>query len=147
MRDKRFVAEHRGGTLTKEQHHQLMIWAIACVRHVLPLAVVEADQRLFNALNIAKAWTRGAASVGDARTAALDAIAVAKAHSDPAYVFVARAVGHAVATAHMADHALRAAQYAIKAVRCTGNSVESAQQWQEEQLPFQIKQLLLPGVE
>lgn len=37
MRDRRFVAMHRGGPLKKEQHIQLMKRAIQCSEHVLDL--------------------------------------------------------------------------------------------------------------
>ncbi|MFW9941516.1 MAG: putative immunity protein, partial [Candidatus Thorarchaeota archaeon] len=54
MRDKRFVAEHRGGSLKKEQHQQLMQWGCNCAEHVLSLYGKEIDKRLKNALSIAK---------------------------------------------------------------------------------------------
>ena len=56
---------------------------------------------------------------------------------------VARAVGQMVATAHMADHSLGAAWYALKAVKATGGSVEDERGWQNEQLPLEIRELVL----
>jgi N-acetyl-anhydromuramyl-L-alanine amidase AmpD len=88
-------------------------------------------------------WAQGNASVGDAMKGSLSAHAVAKASSDPTAIAVARSVGQAVATAHMADHALGAAWYALKAVNHTGISVEAERQWQNEQLPHEIKDLVL----
>jgi hypothetical protein len=38
-------------------------------------------------------------------------------------IAVARSVGHAVATAHIADHSLGAAWYALKAVKSAGKSI------------------------
>ena len=111
MRDKRFVAEHRGGPLKKEQHYQLIKWACDCAEHVLHLFGEKIDERLINALCVAKEWKQGNASVGDARKASLDAIATANKSSNPTAIAVARSVGHAVATAHMADHSLGAALY------------------------------------
>lgn len=35
MRDKRFIRDHRGGPLKKEQHHQLIKWACDCSENVL----------------------------------------------------------------------------------------------------------------
>lgn len=63
MRDKRFIAVHRSGPLTKEQHYQLMKWACDCVEHVLNLFGNLIYQRLMNALRTAKAWKKGNASV------------------------------------------------------------------------------------
>ena len=143
MRDKRFIAEHRGGPLAREHHHQLLQWACDCSRHVLPLFGGKIDKRLTVAMDIAKKWKLGNASVGDARKASLGAIAAADESSDPAAIAVARSVGHAVATAHMADHSLGAAWYALRAVKSAGRSVEAERRWQDEQLPPGIRELVL----
>jgi hypothetical protein len=143
MRDKQFIAEHRGGPLKKEQHYQLIKWACDCAEHVLHLFGEKIDERLINALNVAIEWKQGNASVGDARKAALGAHMVARESSNPMTIAVARSVGHAVATAHMADHSLGAAWYALKAVKYSGKSVEAERKWQDEQLPSEIKELVL----
>jgi hypothetical protein len=142
MRDKRFVAEHRGGPLTKNHHKQLVLWACACVENVLPF-IAKVDERLTYAINIAKEWTTDNASVGDARNASFEAIAVANESTDPIEIAVARSVGHAVATAHMADHSLRAAEYALKAVKLAGKSIDSERKWQDRNLPLDILDLVL----
>jgi len=142
MRDKEFRAEHRGGYLKKEQHKQLIKWACICVEHVLSLSGEKSDERLNIALQVAKAWTKGEASVGDARNASLGAIALANESSDTVSIAIARAAGHAVATAHMADHSLGAALYALKAVKNADKLVEEERKWQIEQLPSEIKELV-----
>ena len=143
MRDKRFIAEHRGGHLKIEEHRLLMTWGYTCVEHILPLLGDEIDERLTKALIIAKEWERGNASVGDARKASMDCIVVANELSDPVAIAVARAVGHAVATAHMADHSPISAWYALKAVIATGKPAESERKWQDEQLQPEIRELVL----
>lgn len=143
MRDKRFIAQHRGGPLKKEQHYQLIQWACDCSEHVLSLFGNPIDDRLTNALHVAKKWKRGDASVGDARKASVEAHKVARESSNLTAVAVARSVGHAVATAHMADHSLGAAWYALKAVKSTGGSIDKERKWQDEQLPFRIRELVL----
>ena len=143
MRDKRFIAEHRGGPLTKEQHYQLIQWACDCAEHVFHLFGENIDERLKNALHVVKEWKQGTASVGDAQKAAVDAHAVAHEASNPMAIAVARSVGHAIATAHMADHSLGAAWYALKAVKNAGKSVDAERKWQDEQLPSEIKILVL----
>ena len=143
MRDKRFIAEHRGGPLKKEQHYLLMTWACDCSEHVLPLFGGQIDERLRNALIVAKEWKQGKASVGDARNASVVAHAVARESSNLIAVAVARSVGQAVATAHMADHSLGAAWYALKAVKNAGKSIEAERKWQDEQLPLEIRELVL----
>lgn len=143
MRDKRFVAEHRGGPLTKDQHNQLIIWACKCVENVLPLITNKVDERLINAIKIAKEWTNDNASVGDARNASLSAIAVANELTNPIEIAVARAAGHAVATAHMADHSLRAAEYALKAIKLAKKSIEIERKFQDKNLSPHISELVL----
>jgi hypothetical protein len=143
MRDKRFIAEHRGGPLKTEQHCQLMIWACKCAKHVMSFLSEDIDDRLTNALVVGKAWIRGEASVGEARKASVAAHDFARDFSDPVIIAVARSVGHAVATAHMADHSLGSAWYALKAVKNAGKSVNAERQWQDEQLPLEIRKMVI----
>ena len=143
MRDKRFIAEHRGGPLNKEQHIQLIKWACDCAEHVLPLIGESLDVRLKNALLIANQWAKGKATVGEARNASLGAISVANELSNPTSIAVARSVGHAVATAHLADHSLGAAVYALKAVKSAIKSIDAERKWQNDQLPSKIRELVL----
>ena len=143
MRDKRFIAEHRGGPLKKEQHYQVITWACDCAENVLHLSGEIPDERLKNALHVANEWKLGNASVGDAMKASVAAHVVARESSHPASIAVARSVGQAVATAHMADHALGAAFYALKAVKNAAQSPDAERRWQDEQLPPEIKDLIL----
>lgn len=143
MRDRRFLAEHRGGPLKKEQHRQLITWARACAEHVLPLFGEEVDERLINALAVAEEWEKGNASVGEARKASVGAHAAARESHKPVSIAVARAVGHAVATAHMADHSTGAGDYALKAMKNAGKSIDAERKWQDEQLPSEIKELVI----
>ena len=142
MRDQRFVAAHRGGPLSKEHHRLLMAWAYACAEHVLPLLGDAVDEWLRVALETARAWERGEVRVGAAQKASLAAHAVARALTNPAAVMVARSVGQAVATAHAADHSLGAAEYALKAVKAAGGSVEAERAWQNAQLPGEVAELV-----
>jgi hypothetical protein len=142
MRDVRFVAEHRGGPLKKELHRQLMEWAIACAEHVLPLYPRELDGRLKHALDVAKEWARGEVSTGKAMRASLGAHAAARESEFPVAAAVSRSIGQAVATAHMADHSLGAAWYALKAVKAHGGSVEAEREWQDGQLPADVRELV-----
>lgn len=146
MRDQRFIAEHRGGPLTKEEHALLIQWACDCAKHVLRWYTGQDPKQLKKALATAKAWQEGKATVGDARNASLDTITLAKELTDPVDIAIARCVGHAVATAHMADHCLRAAQYALKAVKASGKSVDTEKQWQQKQLPAGVKELVISAV-
>jgi len=151
MRDPRFVAVHRGGLLDLARHRLLASWAADCAEHVLPLftARYPDDDRPRRAIETARKWVRGEASVGEARAAAFAAHAAARSATDAAAREVARAAGHAVATAHMADHELGAAAYAIKAVRLAAPEPDAMAagerecRWQREQLPEAIRELVL----
>jgi hypothetical protein len=150
-RDPRFVAIHRGGLLDVATHRLLAGWAADCAEHVLPLftARYPNDPRPRQAIETARAWARGEATVTDAREAAYAAHAAARDATDPVAIHVARAAGHAVATAHMADHELGAPFYAIQAGRLAvpASDASAAGQreyrWQCEQLPEAIRELVL----
>lgn len=146
MRDNRFVAVHRGGPLTKDYHHQLIRWARECSEHVLSLIDENIDKRLINALYVAKEWEKEKVTVGEARKASVSAHAVARESSNPVIIAVARSIGHTVATAHMADHSLGAALYALKAVKNAGKSVDAERKWQNKQLPSEIMELVLTAM-
>ncbi len=120
-----------------------MAWACGCAEHVLPYFGEAMDPRLQHALLVGKAWLKGEATVGDARKASVECHTVARAVWDAASVAVARSVGQAVATAHMADHSLGAAWYGLKAVAAVGGSVEAERRWQDERLPVEVRELVL----
>ena len=146
MRDKRFIAEHRGGLLSRENHKKLMNWAIKCSAHVLPLHDSEIDARLQNALDVAEEWENENIKTGEAMKASVAAHAVTRKSTDPLSIAVARSIGHTVATAHMADHSLGGALYALKAVKLSGKSIDEERDWQKEQLkqlPMEIEELVL----
>jgi len=143
MRDRRFIAVHRGGPLTKAHHRLLMSWSCACVEHVLELYGSKPEERILNALRVARAWVAGEVTVGDARKASVEMLALARSLVDPVQIALVRAAGHAVATAHMADHSMGGALYAIKAVNCAGKSMKEEQDWQVCQLPLEVKDFVL----
>ena len=149
-RDPRFITLRRGGTLHDADHQLLALWAADCAAHVLPLFEAERpdDDRPRRAIALARAWTRGEATMTEARTAAGHANAAARdLRGGPR--FAAYAAGQAAAVAHVAAHQLGAAAYAIRAARAAApaDEAESAArrecQWQREQLPEAIRALVL----
>ncbi|WP_218147722.1 putative immunity protein [Dyadobacter sp. SG02] len=124
-----------------QQHRDLLQWASGCVKHSLALNGEQSNPSLLEILGTGNAWAQGKVSVGEVRKAAFAAIAIAKQLDDPAKIALTRASGHAVAVAHMADHALKAADYALKALPEHERVME--QQWQNEQLPDSIASLVL----
>ena len=149
-RNPHFVTVRRGGTLEDPQHRLLAAWAADCAEHVLDYfcAQYPDDDRPRRAIEQARAWSRGEISMTQARQAAYQAHAAARMATGAARE-AARAAGHAVATAHMADHELGAAAYAIRAVRAASPADTRAEagqsecQWQRERLPEAIRALVL----
>src|SRR5258708_9916452 len=102
MRDRRFVAVHRGGPLDAARHRLLAAWAADCAEHVLRLfEECSSDERPRRAVEIARAWARGEVPVGAAQKAAVAAHAAARAAKSRSATAAARAAGHAAATAHV----------------------------------------------
>ena len=129
-----FIAEHRGGPLTKENHRKLIRWARECSEHVLYLIGNDIDKRLLYALDVAKQWENDAILTGIAMKASLGAHAVAREAEDPVYKAVARSIGQTVATAHMADHSIGGAFYALKAVKLANKDIKKEREWQIKEL-------------
>ncbi len=111
-----------------------MQWAVHCAGHVLPLLKGKVDERLLTAVTIAKDWVNGKATAGKCMKASLAAHAAARDASTTVEVSVSRAVGQCVATAHMSDHSLGAALYALQAVRKAGRDVEKERAYQLKEL-------------
>ena len=148
MRDKRFIAVHRDGPLPLAHHRLLAIWAAKCAEHVLPLFVeVSSDNRPRLAIETARAWAHGEVRVGDAQKASVAAHGAARAAPSPSATAAARAAGHAVATAHMAEHSLGAAIYGCKAVVAHGRSAGRERAWQLKQVPASLRELVRSGLE
>lgn len=148
--DPRLVTVRRGGSLTDEHHRLLALWAASCAEHVLPLfeQVAPDDDRPRAAIDAARAWTRGELVM--MRTRALGGHAMAAARPlRGAPRFAAYAAGQAAAVAHVPEHDLGAAAYAIKAVRAAAlpaQAVEAGRRecrWQRDQLPDAVRALVL----
>lgn len=148
MRDRRFVAKHRGGPLSAKKHRLLAAWAADCAEHLLPLfEECSEDVRPRRAVQIARAWVRGEASVGDCMKAAVAAHTAARSATNKAAIAAARAAGHAVATAHAADHSLGPVIYGAKAVEAAGGEIDAERAWQLEQLPDELRKLVVSALE
>jgi hypothetical protein len=147
-RDPRFVAVRRGGLLDDASHRLLAVWAADCAEHVLALFTTArpGDGRPAAAIEAARRWAAGDVSMHAAREAAYAAHAAAREVSGAAQ-HVARAAGHAAATAHMADHELGPAFYALRAVAAAfpddPDAVTRERRWQRGQLPPDIAELVL----
>jgi hypothetical protein len=146
MRDKKWVLEHRGGSLKIEQQKQLMKWAIDCVNHLLPLLNSNINEKIINAINIGNNWIIGKAKTVDAINCSREIIKYVRTLDNKLEIAITRAAGHAVATAHMADHSMGPVYYGSKAIKINGGIIETEINWQIEQIPNEIKELVLEGL-
>jgi hypothetical protein len=115
LRDERIVA-----LLGSTDPKILGIWARECAERVLPYfeAQFPADERPRQALEALQAWIdTGKFSMSLIRRASLDAHAAARdVGADNPARSAARAAGQAVGTAHVRNHAIGAAMYALQAI-------------------------------
>ena len=150
VRDPRLVTIRRGGSLTDADHQLLALWAATCAEHVLPLfaSVRPDDHRPRRAIEHARAWVRGEVTMMQARAAGGHAMGAARDLRGAAR-HAAYAAGQAGAVAHVAEHDLGAAAYAIKAAAAAApaDQAEDARRaecrWQRAQLPDAVRELVL----
>ena len=148
MRDRRFIAAHRGGLLDRESHIFLARWAADCAARVLPLFVRHSeDTRPQRALDVARAWANGEVSTGAAMKASVAAHAAARQASDKAAIAAARAAGQAVATAHAADHSMVGLLYALKALEVSGRASGPELELQLRKLPPHLVEPVASGID
>jgi hypothetical protein len=147
-RDPRLITIRRGGTLTESDHRLHGLWAAACAEHVLHFFETECplDKRPHVAIEAIRAWTQGRVTMMDSRAAGGHAMGAARELTGAAR-HAAYAAGQAACVAHVAEHNLGAAAYAIKAARAgTPEDKELAGrlecEWQRGQLPEAIRELV-----
>ncbi|MFC7485680.1 putative immunity protein [Knoellia sp. CPCC 206453] len=150
VRDPRLVTIRRGGSLTNADHHLLALWAASCAEHVLDLFESEqpGDDRPRQAIEHARDWVRGEVPMMVARASGGHAMGAARPLRGAAR-FAAYAAGQAACVAHVPEHDLGAAAYAIKAVgeAAPPDGRKEAMRrecgWQRDQLPDAIRDLVL----
>ena len=150
VRDPRLVTIRRGGQLTDADHRLLALWAAACAEHVLPLfeRAQPDDPRPREAIDAARAWARGESRMMQTRAIGGHAMGAARPLRAAAR-FAAYSAGQAACVAHVAEHDLGAAAYAIKAAQAGAPKNRSAEagrlerEWQRLQLPTEVRELVV----
>ncbi len=146
MRNRLFVAEHRGGLLSLADHRSLMKWALLCTEHLGKYHDVLQEEVITSALEIGHRWSEGNAKTGEAMKASRAVHALARTIVDKPAQYYCRAVGQAVATAHMADHSLGPVWYGRKMLVLLNRDAEKEFSWQLESLA-DLNLDLLPRVQ
>lgn len=140
----------RGGTLGDGDHWLLALWAADCAEHVLHFfeEACGGDTRPREAIGAARAWALGQAKMMATRALGGHAMGAARPLRGAAR-FAAYAAGQAACVAHVPEHDLGAAAYAIKAVQAAAPSVRAKEagraerDWQRRQLPGGLYDLIL----
>ncbi|MCX6649058.1 MAG: hypothetical protein NTV61_06675 [Candidatus Bathyarchaeota archaeon] len=134
---------------SREDQRVLAAWAVDCAKRVLPFfeRAFPDDDRPQKAIEECLAWSRtGVFKMAVIRGASLAAHAAARdAKDNDAACFAARASGQAAATAHVPQHALGAAYYALKAIAAADPvnaeaNVAKERDWQAQRLPENLRQ-------
>jgi hypothetical protein len=150
IRDSRFITIRCGGTLTDNDHYLLAIWAAKCAEHVLKYFEIECpeDYRPRRAIEFTLAWAHREIKTTEAKIAAYHSNAAASKIFGSAK-FAALSAGQAAAVSHVPAHELGPAAYAIRAVIAASKDEDKRNngwkecKWQQEQLPEEIKELVL----
>jgi len=139
----------------RQDQRSLAAWAADCAEMVLPLfeRAYPEDDRPRKAIEACRAWVRtGVFKMSEIRGASLAAHAAARvAKENDAACFAARAAGQAVATAHVPQHALGGAYYALKAIAAADPAnaevnVAKERDWQAQRLPENLRQEIIARI-
>ena len=137
--------------VNEQDHRALASWAADCAERVIDFFDQSnpTDKRPRLAIETARAWARGEITAGQARSASVAAHAAGRETNEESARAAARSAGHAVATAHMFEHARRAADYALKAISSADgdtNKADRERNWQVQHLPLHLQQIVFPEV-
>lgn len=133
---------------SKEDQRLLAAWAADCADRALPFfeRAYPDDERPRKAIEVCRIWIRtGVFKMAEIRGASLGAHTAARmAGENDAACFAARAAGQAVATAHVPQHALGSASYALKAVAAVDpenalDKIAEEREWQLQRLPKHLR--------
>lgn len=150
VRDPRLVSVRRGGSLAEVDHRLLALWAATCAEHVLGLFEESnrGDDRPRAAIEAARAWARGEATMMVTRAIGGHAMGAARPLRGAAR-FAAYSAGQAACVAHVPEHDLGAASYAIKAAAAAAaqhsrrKAERAEREWQRQQIPGHLRTLVL----
>jgi hypothetical protein len=133
----------------KQDHRLLAIWAADCAEHVLPYfeKSYPKDCRPRRAIEACRTWVcTGVFRMSEIREVSLSAHAAAReTKENSAACFAARSAGQAVAAAHVPQHALGAAYYALKTVAAADRAsaeTKTAEElgWISQHIPEKLRQ-------
>ena len=104
------------------------------------------NEKIINAINTGNNWINEDARTGDAIKSAREILKYVRTLNNELEIVITRAAGHAVATAHMADHSLGTVKYSLDAAKIVRGSIEKEIEWQIKNIPNELKKLVLEGL-
>ncbi len=140
---------------SKQDQRSLATWAADCAERVLPLfeKAYPEDDRPRKAIEACRTWVlTGVFRMSEIRGASLAAHTAARdAKENDTACFAARAAGQAVATAHVPQHALGGAYYALKAIAAADPAnakvnVAKERDWQAQCLSENLRQEIMARI-
>jgi hypothetical protein len=111
-------------------------WSIQLVKHILESMEMDKEtlDEIKKGFRLNEQWQLGKLGVHQVRQAAFAIHKLARESDDEVKKTVLRAVGHAIASGHVKEHAMVASDYAIKAIGLIHKndevSITSERQWQ-----------------
>lgn len=150
IKDPRLVTIRRGGSLSDDHHKQMALWAALCAEHVLWVFEKSSkdDNRPKEAIAKTRAWANGEIRTTESKVAAYYANESGRSVPKPAK-YAAYSAGQAAVVAHVPEHGLGAAAFAILSIMEESgieNRVEKAREewsWQKSKLPIEIRDLVI----
>lgn len=134
-------------SLSESDRRLVAAWSADCAERVLALfeSEVPDDDRPRDAIERARAFSRGELTAAGEIKRRFVAGRAAQSASSPAAVAAARAAAQAAGVAHMGAHALGAAAYAAKAARLAAADPDAATaelEWQLEHMSDEVASAL-----
>ena len=128
-------------TLYEQMDHvDVAKWALLVAKHILEVVGIDYTviDEIADGFTIHELWQVKKARVHDARMASIAIHHLAKNCDDEIQKLAFRVAGHAVASAHMAEHSMVASDYAIKTIDLyTSNDIEAITRertWQRNEI-------------
>jgi hypothetical protein len=122
-------------------------WAIKCAQHILEDITIKNNviAEINNGFATNELWQIGKASVADVRRAAFKIHKLARIIENESQKSALRTAAHAIATAHVKEHAMICSDYAIKTIQLLYpdrlHKVTEERQWQLRELELLISEI------
>lgn len=115
-------------------------WSISLAKHILAIAGIDYKEikEVLEGILVNESWQMKKATIDEVRQASFKIHTLARKSKKEDEMTALRVAGHAVATGHMSEHAMVAADYAIKVINLISpndvNAITNERLWQLNEL-------------